>query len=466
MTEDDAHFKYPTDLKLVLHLMHKLHNGGNEDFEKAVCGQLSAAISGFCNQSFLEKFYNPSGSRPSGFLPNTLGAGYEILAQITKNLINGPYKSINKSDPECINKSVQALKENMPKVFSALLFLYFNVSTDCKEFGGGHWSSMQVNESTQDLSQWRTDEQKTVGTGRKPLTPELIRRGFTHSDSLKSSTGQDIVNEIKMAVSLMPDESNGSLQSVLSYMLFACPWDPALTAHACLFLYQFCFKVNNSNDVNNHLLASKVKSKYNDRSKDFEDICNGLVSHLEDLVYGSDSKLSAVCKSNSDLYTQLWDDNKFDTYVKWLKEKLSGIIEALQKMSGESKTWNPISFEGGYTAGPFLYGFVPKDKSWTDDNSKSKLQEHISKLIGQDSGSLEKLKRFLENPSSAGHFQPQTGGTTQSGDNSGVTAAGASVGVLSLGGAGVGAAYGFNLFGLKDIMSGVFGAIRGLVVGF
>ncbi|KAK1937596.1 hypothetical protein X943_003208 [Babesia divergens] len=107
-------------------------------------------------------------------------------------------------------------------------------------------------------------------------------------------------------------------------------------------------------------------------------------------------------------------------------------------MSSDSTTWaSPLSYEMGVTAGPLKYGFVPKDGGW-ENGINEKLKPFISKLTGEDPGSLEKLPKALEPSSSVV-----------------ATAGGVFTGLLGTGGLGASAAYATNAFGLKDIITGL-----------
>ncbi|KAK1939087.1 secreted antigen 1 [Babesia divergens] len=442
----DFEFKHDT-LKSILEELGKLHNTTTSTRHK-VFQQLRDGLNTYCGTAYLDAFY---GSRDYGFGSSMFGGSILLLTQASQKVgdiifqksptggrVQDPHVS-HKGHEDCGEKYFNALKACLPKAYAALLFLLFNVSNDCRKFGGGHWNSMQVNESGNSLYHWLIGGSGSDG---------FIARGFSKDELNDSNTGQKVALQLKNAVSLTPSKTEGSLQNVLCGFLFVCSWDDALTGHACLFLHKFCEKVSQDSG---DLFRVAFEEKYS--GKKYEELkgeCSTLKSQLDSLVNG-DSKLSAVCQKNTDLFKDLWDNEKFLTYCEWLKDNLHHIIGALQAMPMESSQWSISKVPHGDTAGPFKYGFVFK-ASWDASSSKSKLQEHISKLIGQDSGSLGKFKNFLENPSS--------------GSSAGATAGGVTTGVLGAGGLGFGAAYGFNLFGLKDIMSGVFGAIRGLVVGF
>ncbi|KAK1935246.1 secreted antigen 1 [Babesia divergens] len=445
----DFEFKHDT-LKSILEELGKLNDATVT--RPKVFQQLRDGLHEYCGDTYLDAFYGSRGSG-RGFAGSILlltKAGQNVSEEILKST---PWTSHHQdphtghSGQDCGGKYFNALQACLPKTFAALLFLFFNVSTECRKFGGGHWSGQKVNDSGNSFYHWLIGGSGSDG---------FIARKFSKEELHPSKTGQKVAQELKNAVSLKPSKTEGSLQNVLCGFLFVCKWDDALTGHACLFLHKFCEKVLEGSE-------RLLQKPYKDHSEAFKDVCSALKSDLKPFIDGT-SKLYAVCHGNTDLFKDLWDESKFLQYCEWLKGKLSEIINSLKAMSGESSAWSISKVPHAETAGPFRFGFVFKDSSWTSGSTfKSTLQEYISKLTGSDSGSLNSLLKCLNGDSTAISERLTTESTQSS---SGAAAAGASVGVLSLGGAGFGAAYGFNLFGLKDIMSGVFGAIRGLVVGF
>ncbi|KAK1934026.1 secreted antigen 3 [Babesia divergens] len=431
-------------LKDILEELGKLYT--TTSTRHKVFQQLRDGLKTYCGTAYLEAFY---GSRGSGY---GSGGSIQALTQaaegICKAIINNPSWTFHITDPhvshkgqDCAERIANALKECLPKTFAALFFLFFNVSTECSGIGGGSWNSYSVKGSGKDLYNWLTDQDGSDDLPRK----------FSQEDLNTSNTGNNVAGELKKAVSLTPSSTEGSLQNVLCGFLFVCSWDDALTGHACLFLHKFCDEVS-GDSVNAFRVA--FEEKYS--GKKYEELkgeCKTLKSQLDSLVNGT-SKLSAVCHGNTKLFDGIWDDKNFDKYCTWLKENLHYIIQSLEKMSEKCKQWSsPLSYEGGATAGPFLYGFVPKDSSWTSGStSMSKLQGYISKLVNSDSGSLNSLLKCLKGDFSANSERLTTESTQSS---SGATAAGGATAVLGIGGAGAGAAYGLNLFGFKNLVTGL-----------
>ncbi|KAK1939121.1 secreted antigen 3 [Babesia divergens] len=334
---------------------------------------------------------------------------------------SGTYHNFDRDhkDQDCHVKISKALKACLPKTFAALFFLFFNVSKDCTSIGGGSWNTLKVKGSGTSLYNWLTDG-----------SDDFIARKFSQEDLHPSKTGQNVATALQKAVSLTPNINDGSLQKVLCGFMFVCKWHDALTGHAICFLYKFCSNVlEGSEDF--------LKEPYKEHSGAFKDVCRGLKDSLTPFINGS-SGLSAVCHGNTDLFKDLWDDGKFLQYCEWLKENLDKIIQSLASMSQESSAWSLSTIQSGGNAGPFKYGFVFK-ASWDGSTSMSKLQGYISKLTGEDSGSLQKFISFLENPSTP--------------SSPAATAGGVFTGLLGTGGLGAGAAYATNAFGFQNLVT-------------
>ncbi|KAK1939113.1 secreted antigen 1 [Babesia divergens] len=447
-------------LKEILEELYKLQEW---DFKQSVFNHLKDGLRTYCGETYLDAFYGSrGGSSYGGYIQAFTFDARNICLAIVKSVQwDGRSDNTHKDHPQCIQNYAEALKDCLPKTYAAFYYLYFMGSkTDFSGMHGGQWKDYACDGLTYDygsgrgrvskvdLYLWLTDVNGS-GTG-------LVKRGFTHSDkhSFTNKKGSEVATAI---ANIIKHDSPEALQKVLCGFMFVCSWDDALTGHAICFLHTFCSKVNGNSE-------ETLKEKWNgmESKKSYEDlkhICTDLSPNLQPFVDGSSTYLQAVCQESADLFEEIWDDSKFVVYCEWLKETLTDIIASLNEISLKPSPWSAETLERSHTAGPFKYGFVftgSWDGSW--DNHREVVQSQINELTA----SLNSLLKCLNGDSSAisdASIQEPTG-------NSGVTAAGAATGVLSLGGAGAGAAYGFNLFGLKDIMSGVFGAIRGLVVGF
>ncbi|KAK1935904.1 secreted antigen 1 [Babesia divergens] len=418
-------FKDPKNLKDILDLLVKL--GESVQAKKNVGQKLLQDVRKYCKDA--EKFYQ-SGSG-SEVLSTVFSNAYGIRSTILENSeSSGTYNNFDRDHnaQDCALNVAEALKKCLPKAYAALYFLLFMGSkTDFSTLQGGHWSNNNVNGSGgsgKDLFNWLTKEKNLSRT----LTPGLIKRGFDQGKLHNSNDGSTVAPVIKQ---IIKHNTPGPLQNALSYLLFSCPWDDALLGHAICFLYEFCSRVSQGSE-------RFLQDPYKEHSEAFKDVCSALKSDLQPFIDGS-SGLSAVSQGNQNLFKDLWDDGKFDKYCEWLKRNIYRIIGSLASMSGESSAWDLSALQSASSAGPFKYGFVFK-ASWQDGKINSKLSPFISKLIDSDSGSLQNFKKFLENPSTP--------------SSAGATAAGAAGGIFGLGGAGAGAAYGLNLFGFKNLVTG------------
>ncbi|KAK1937981.1 secreted antigen 1 [Babesia divergens] len=416
----DFQFKHET-LKEILEELGKLHN--TESTKKNVFNHLKGDLGTYCAETYLNAFYGDRGySSYGGYIQAfTFDARNICLAIVERSSWDGRSINIHAEHQDCIQKYSEALKACLPKTFPALFFLFFNVSNECSGIGGGKWNSLPVNGSGKDLYNWLIGES----------SDDFIARKFSEEELHTSNNGQKVAEKLKSAVSLRPGSTEGSLQRVLCGFMFVCKWDVSLLGHAICFLDKFCSKVSgDSGDL--------LKGQYKEHSEAFKDVCRGLQSSLEPFINGS-SGLSAVCHGNQNLFDTLWDDGKFSDYCTWLKENLHSVINSLKAMSYEPPGWSTSTIPHGFSAGPFKYGFVFTNSSWQDGNINSKLSPFISKLTGEDPGSLGNFKSFLFNPSTP--------------SSAGATAGGVTTGVLGAGGLGFGAAYATNAFGFQNFIT-------------
>ncbi|KAK1934355.1 putative RIBOSOME BINDING PROTEIN-1 [Babesia divergens] len=466
MTMTSCDFKDPETLKDILVELGKLHNATSTRHK--VFEQLKIYLKAYCGDTYLNDFYQDLGGSygPSGSMKLLTKAGHDICETILQNSPTGGRHDTAHSKHEgkdCAEKISNALKKCLPKAYAALYFLLFMGSEDMNTLQGGQWKDYACNGndydyrggygygSKVDLYLWLTD--------RKGENTGLVKRDFpTSTHDLNSNKGQQVADNIKQ---IIKHDSAAALQRVLCGFMFVCKWDDALTGHACLFLSMFCNKVNG--DSGNTFQKTFQRTYTSNDSDTFKELCTALKPKLDPFIDGTASGIQAVCQHNQKLFEKIWNEDKFKEYCEWLKTRLDSIIQSLNTMSSDSSQWNSSNLKDASSAGPFKYGFVFKDKSWEDGNINEKLSPLITSLTGGESGSLKSLLQCL-NGNGAPTSERIT--TEPAKSSSGAAAAGGATAVLGIGGAGFGAAYGFNLFGLKDIMSGVFGAIRGLVVGF
>ncbi|KAK1939806.1 hypothetical protein X943_003469 [Babesia divergens] len=230
--EQCTEFPEPQDLKEILEIFDKLKD--SVQAKKNVGPKLVEGIRKYCKDT--DKFFKDSGS--SGFLWNVFTNGSGIRKSILQNSRTfEKYNDLERDHAiheDCVPR---ALKKCLPKAHAALLFMLFNCDTAFYGYSLGRWRDQKVNESglSQDLHNWLTKEETL-----KPLTPGLIKRGFSTGNLAGSNTGQDVATAI---AKMIKHDSAGDLQKFVLYLLLACPWDDALTGHALCFLYTFCSKV-------------------------------------------------------------------------------------------------------------------------------------------------------------------------------------------------------------------------------
>ncbi|KAK1935541.1 secreted antigen 1, partial [Babesia divergens] len=366
-------FEDPGSLKEILELLEKLNGSGTaRSVSGAVSEKLDTEAKKYFKDSHLAAFLGlvfPGASLIRSTILDS-SRGYDKYSGLNDTAHTG--------HSGCAEKISKALKRFLPQGYVALYYLYFMCSNDCSGIGGGTWNSYNVKDSGQKLSKWFT---------QKRLTPELIRRGFSQGDLDHSNDGQTVAPVIKQIIT---HDSAGPLQKVLVFLLFSCPWDDALTGHALCFLYTFCSKVSAEGSLEEKLKGYSGKLKT---------VCQDLQNPLQHFIFGS-SHLFAVCQKNTNLFNELWDDEKFEAYVDWLKDHLKDIIESLEAMSSEASNWSISKVQGADNPGPFRFGFVFKN-GWQDSTFKTALPSKTSPLTNSNPGSLNELKECLEvSPSS------------------------------------------------------------------
>ncbi|KAK1937973.1 secreted antigen 1 [Babesia divergens] len=431
-------FKEPESLKDVLVELGKLDNATSTRHK--VFQQLKESLQNFCGTAYLQAFYR-SRDGGYGFIGTILlltKAGQNVSEAIRQTTPwDGHLDREHRGHKDCALKIANALKKCLPKTFAALLFLLFNVSTECNQIGGGSWNTLKVNDSENSLGQWLI-----AGSGS-----DFIARKFLQGELNDSNKGQQVAEKLKNVVSLKPDTNEGALQKVLCGLMFVFPWDDALLGHACLFLHKFCDEVEKDARGNLQGRLSEVQPTIS--FENLKRVCGQLKGKLQPFVKGSDSaKLYAVSKMDDfDLFGKIWDENKFGEYVKWLKTRLDSIIKSLQTMSKDSSQWTDSKLKNASSAGPFKYGFVFKDKNWQD-----RINENLQGPINELTTPLNSLLQCLNGDSPANSERITTEPAKSS---SGAAAAGAAGGLFGLGGAGAGVAYGLNLFGFKNLVTGL-----------
>ncbi|KAK1935538.1 secreted antigen 1 [Babesia divergens] len=377
-------FPEPQDLKDALELLEKLKD--TVLAKKNVGQKLLKDVETYCKET--DQFYKDSSheSTSSSFLWSVFTTAQSIRRTILDmGRTSGKYNNLDNDHGKHNDCIAEALKTCLPKAYAALYYLYFMCSKELNGMQGGTWSGQNVKASGifgTDLHNWLTDGQKTFGGESKPFTPGLIKRGFPPGQLHDSNKGQTVAGAIKH---ILYHDTPEAFQKVLAYLLFACPWHESLLGHACLFLHKFCSEVSTEGE--------RLKGKFKGYSEELKNVCQGLQSSLTSFLNGSSqSHILAVSQGNSNVYTGVFKDDSLDAYCDWLRGNLKNIIGSLEKMSSDCKTWGTsMSFQMGFTAGPFKYGFVPKDSDWMN-RIDEKLQGPIQTLTA----SLRELQQCLK----------------------------------------------------------------------
>ncbi|KAK1936020.1 hypothetical protein X943_000982 [Babesia divergens] len=374
-------FQDPGNLKDILELLEKL-DGTGYSVKNAVGQKLVDGIQKYCNNS--PNFYSPS---DAGCLQNVFKHAKEIRGKILKN--PGEYDKYNDLDrvhaghTDCAEKISNALRENLPKAYSALYYLYFMGSQELWSDGWGGWWKNTCNSQVGNLFEWLSDV--------KGKDSGLVTRGFPRWEyhKLTENTGKDVATAIG---STLHHDNPGDLQKSFFYMLFVCDWDHSLLGHACWLLVKLGDKVekDSGGKLKRNLTGVQPEISY-DKLKS---VCGRLNGPLGKFVKGSDqAKICAVSKMDDadHVIEKIWNGAHFKEYCEWLKGNLDSIIASLNQMLKDSKRWNRSRLRDAESAGPFKYGFVFKDNKW-DGKTNPGVQSAIRPLLA----SLRELLQCLQ----------------------------------------------------------------------
>ncbi|KAK1940209.1 secreted antigen 1 [Babesia divergens] len=253
---------------------------------------------------------------------------------------------------------------------------------------------------------------------------------FKMTQKTKKDSSDDVYD-----ITENPSSESSAPVAKSDFVFESSTWDDSQLASAVLFVKEFCKAVKG--DKFNGYAAGKNYTSSKCRVSKVLNILE-LITRFYSPTYGPGS-VAERKEIPGNMYEGQLESEKFDVYNKWLVENIPVIKASFKNMIEESLKMTKEQLKTDTSVGPLKYGFVFKDV-WGDSSSKSKLQGCISKLIDDNSGSLGKLKSFLFNPSTP--------------SSAGATAGGVFTGLFGLGGAGAGAAYGLNLFGFKNLVTG------------
>ncbi|GIX60994.1 secreted antigen 1 [Babesia caballi] len=276
----------------------------------------------------------------------------------------------------CDGGHIYNLNVCLHRLYSALLFLWFNTSGTEKDRGGSGWSDSSCNASNSEICKWLIGENEGPG---------IIKGGFSISD-LKGTKGKQIASEIEKAL------NSNDLQKCLSTLLFLPPWLPEKTANACLLVKQLCEMMSNDRPV------EELTQEYSNDYDNIKQICKELMQSVGKITNGIGDKLLSPVYKDSNNIPQYNVEEQFSLCFAFFKECLPELIESLGHMKEQCIDWTAENIKNARTPGPFLYGFSFTDK-YKPVNSGLEGQSQFTETICQVVQSLNELNEIL-NPTS------------------------------------------------------------------
>ncbi|KAK1936824.1 hypothetical protein X943_002703, partial [Babesia divergens] len=248
-----------------------------------------------------DKFYKLNEGDPEwghgsgGYMWNVFEVAKEILEAIVKDYGEMKRGSKFSGHIEHFGCVTAALKNSMPRLYSALYYLYFMTSQDCSGIGGGKWNGLQFNQNG--LQTFLTSQDENPNKGPPTSTFGILPGGFSDGELHGSNTGKDIADAISK---IIKHDSPGDLQKVMCYILqlILVKWHDSLTGHAVLFLHELREKLTGSSGN----FEKVFKERYSKGFGELKVLCEQLKEKLGQFVNDSNCCLKPVCHNNSSLY--------------------------------------------------------------------------------------------------------------------------------------------------------------------
>ncbi|KAK1936424.1 secreted antigen 3 [Babesia divergens] len=354
------------------------HLNGDANAMAAVLEQLHDKIEKYCDKKYADSFYKITESNPTGYVYDAIKNVNAIRVAITSDTKGGIYNSLRGSDIG-YEKYADMIAEYAPHLYSALYFLYFNGSAHCTRLNGGKWGDLQCSQTSKNLGMWLTDKIDTDSV------TEIIPRGFKSPSELTYRSGKEVSAVIEQAVN---HTSGGSLQNALYGMLFIGPWHHAKTGHGLLFLYEFSSAVSKGDFPK---MSSISPRDLSDLKAACKDTAEGLAPLIKQTAFVS--KLYAVSSNPMEKYEAVIRRDAFDHYAYWLMKNLPNLQGSLAGMAAESANWSHDNLNNAKSAGPFKYGFVFKDGTWSGSDFYAILKDPIKNALA---GSAAIMQSFAQ----------------------------------------------------------------------
>lgn len=318
----------------------------------------------------------------------------------------------------------------LPRVFSTLNYLYFELDSGWERFWGGQWNMNRCDgegeypvlrfDSSEDrfravpcgtdLHKWLTDQHPFaftgIGSSKESANPEarILPAGYK-IEELSNNYLAEALGSLKGLVYYTSyGNGYGYMQYLLLYLFFDYPtFNGANTGLSLAFLSGFCKAVADGT------FDSQIR-RYNGDYKNLKVICVGLLPKLKAVASEWNGQtgvyLMALFGGSGNDYKQLLQAGRFDAYAEQLKRIINPLVASLKLMREDAPMWNGDDLIGGTVAGPYAYGFAFNDQWKTSEWTASEfpglqhdLPEVINKLIGDDAqstGTLQALEQCLK----------------------------------------------------------------------
>ncbi|GIX65161.1 secreted antigen 1 [Babesia caballi] len=312
-------------------------------------------------------------------LVSTSGLRKDILLREFPTLYRN-YQSIQNArfiSPNCLDKVAEYLMKLLPKFYSTLYYMWFNVDKSCSEWGGATWSERRCdmyNYSENGLHKVLVSiglgltSGVTVGyssgEGARLLAGEYV------GGQLGSKTGSELATQLKQLVNYY---TQAWLPSLLLEMFLITPWSPCNTATALVVIKVFC----------NGIVRGSSEADNKGKLRNCKSVCAKLLEHLEAVTpdkQDSNSLLIALYEGSAEYYSKNVKAEFFNRCVLWIQKHEGSLIKSLENMAKDCTSWDLESIQRGDMAGPFAYGFMFGGR-WKHKNELSELCAELQKKL-------------------------------------------------------------------------------------
>ncbi|KAK1442079.1 hypothetical protein BgAZ_401090 [Babesia gibsoni] len=299
-------------------------------------------------------------------------------------------------DASGVTDAVLAAERWLPLLHTEFWFIFFLTTTEGFGIGGGQWANMYFGPKNTDTSihKWLTDQLNKVDRS-------IMRRGYKDGD-LKS-VGRATV-QLSGYLGLQYYSAGSLTDAQIGLFLWSGDtFNPSNLSGALVFIAEFCRDINNG----------RFQDKLNGGAYgDIVNVCKSVSTNIDSLnrvvwpLYNPEGNTEVEDDSDSEdvrskvirnrMYEGKLKNEKFEYYVKFMKDNISKIALYLKQMHSDAADWNVESLTSGESYGPFKYGYLFKDKRW-DSALYYTFIPYIEDLLNiANNGSLYSLLKCLD----------------------------------------------------------------------